>query len=109
MTYDEGLASRVRTILKGTRGLQERKMFGGVGFLLRGNMACGVHKDSLLVRVEPKTTPSALQRSHTRPFDITGRALLGWVLVSSEGCRSEQVLSRWVRESVAFARSLPPK
>jgi TfoX/Sxy family transcriptional regulator of competence genes len=109
MPYDEGLAERMRTILKGTRGLEEKKMFGGVGFLVRGNMACGVHKDSLIVRVEPGRTAAALKQPHARPFDITGRPMQGWVMVSGKGCKSPRVLSKWVKESVAYARSLPPK
>jgi TfoX/Sxy family transcriptional regulator of competence genes len=109
MPYDEELTSRVRTLLKGPRGLEEKKMFGGVGFLGHGNMACGVHKDSLIARVASASTPSALKRPHTRPFDISGRPMQGWLLVSAEGCKSPQVLSRWVQESVAFANSLPPK
>ena len=96
-------------MLKGTRGLQEKELFGGVGFLLNGNMACGVHKDSLIVRIPPAATATALKRPQTRPFDITGRPMQGWILVSGEGCKSPQMLRRWVNEALAFAKSLPPK
>ena len=95
--------------LKGTRGLEEKKLFGGVGFLVKGNMACGVHKDSLIVRIQPDATAAALKRPHTRPFDITGRPMQGWLLVAPEGCKSPQTLNRWVKEALAFAKSLPPK
>ena len=109
MPYDEHLASRLRTMLKGTRGLEEKKLFGGVGFLLNGNMACGVHKDSLIARIKPEATEAALKRPHARPFDISGRPMQGWVLVSPEGCRTDSALGTWVKQSVAFAKSLPPK
>jgi TfoX/Sxy family transcriptional regulator of competence genes len=96
-------------MLKGTRGLQEKRLFGGVGFLLSGNMACGVHKDSLIVRIPPEATAATLKRPHTRPFDITGRPMQGWILVSGEGCKSPRTLGTWVSQSLEFARSLPPK
>lgn len=109
MAYDQELASRIRRTLKGTRGLDEKKMFGGVGFLVNGNMACGVHKDSLIARIKPDTTAAALKLPNVRPFDITGKPMQGWILVSAAGCRTEAALEKWVGESVAFAKSLPAK
>ena len=109
MAYDEKLASRIRAILKGTRGLEEKKLFGGVGFLLNGNMACGVHKDSLIVRIKPGDTAAALRRPHVRPFDLSGRPMQGWILVSAEGCKTPSSLANWVNLSVTFAKSLPRK
>jgi TfoX/Sxy family transcriptional regulator of competence genes len=109
MAYDENLARRIRAILKGTRGLEEKKLFGGVGFLLNGNMACGVHSDSLIVRIEPEETAAALRRPHVRPFDLSGRPMRGWILVSAEGCKTTPSLANWVKKSLAFAKSLPRK
>jgi len=109
MPYDEKLAGSICTIPNGTRGLQEKRMFGGVGFLLNANMACGGHREDLIVRGAPGETASALKRPHARPFDITGRPMQGWVMVSREGCKSPQSLRRWVKESAAVAQSLPPK
>ena len=109
MAYDEKLASRIRSILKGTRGLEEKKLFGGVGFLVKGNMACGVHEDSLMARIKPETTAAALKRPSVRPFDITGKPMQGWILVSAAGCKTESALAKWVKESLAFAKSLPAK
>jgi TfoX/Sxy family transcriptional regulator of competence genes len=109
MSYDENLAHRIRTLLKGMRGLQEKKLFGGVGFLLNGNMACGVHKDSLIVRIEPEGATAALRQPPVRPFEISGRPMQGWILVSAEGCRKSATLAKWVNMSVTFAKSLPRK
>ena len=81
MAYDEALADRVLKALSDQPDLVEKKMFGGVGYLLRGNMACGVHKDKLIVRVGPAGYEEAISRPHTAPFDITGRAMKGWVMV----------------------------
>lgn len=79
MAYDEGLAHRVGEILGDLPGLVEKKMFGGVGFMLHGNMACGIHKENLIVRVGPEKYETALNSPHTRPFDITGKPMKGWV------------------------------
>lgn len=109
MAYDELLAVRMRAALEPTPGLVEKKMFGGIGFLLGGNMACGVHKDCLIVRVGPEKYTSALARPHTRPFDMTGRPMAGWVMVDPPGCATEPSLKAWLEEGLAFARSLPEK
>jgi len=109
MAYNEALASRIQRILAPQAGLTEKKMFGGVGFMIHGNMACGVHKEDLIVRVGAEGYQEALQRPHTRPFDITGRAMRGWVMVASKGCASEGDLEGWVAQGVAFAKSLPGK
>ena len=84
MAYDEGLAHRVREVLRDLPGLVEKKMFGGIGFLVHGNMACGVNGDELIVRVGPEGYQEALARPHARPFDMTGRPMKGWVWVASE-------------------------
>ncbi len=109
MAYDELLAVRIRAVLGQLSGLEEKKMFGGVGFLVNGNMACGVIKDDLIVRVGPKKIAWALTQPHTRPFDFSGRRSQGWVVVSPQGCSSEQDLSAWVEQGVRFAVSLPRK
>jgi TfoX/Sxy family transcriptional regulator of competence genes len=109
MPYDDLLATRLRAALGPLPGLVEKKMFGGVGFLLHGNMACGVYRDDLIVRVGPEAYPAALARPHVKHFDITGRAMKGWVMVEPQGCVNEADLKDWVEQGLAFARSLPPK
>ena len=109
MPYDEDLAERVREQLAAERGLAEKAMFGGVAFLLDGNMAVGLSGDELMVRVGPDRSDEALARPHTRPFDMTGRPMKGWILVAPDALGGERELADWVSEGVAFARSLPPK
>ena len=84
-------------------------MFGGVGFMIRGNMACGVHGDRLIVRVGKEEHDAAMAKPYTLPFDITGRAMRGWVMVSEEGLAEDVDLEAWIRQGIEFARSLPPK
>jgi TfoX/Sxy family transcriptional regulator of competence genes len=109
VAFDEGLAHRVREILIEQPGFVEKKMFGGVGFMLHGNMACGVNQENLIVRVGPEQYEAALARPNTRVFDITGRPMTGWVTVEPDGYESDEALTEWVRQGVDFARSLPPK
>ena len=109
MVYNEGLAQRIRRVLGELSGLVEKKMFGGIGFMVQGNMACGVHKDELIVRVGPDGYEEAIRRPHTRPFDITGRPMKGWVLVGSDGYESDDDLKEWVQQGLDFALTLPPK
>ena len=109
MAYDEGLAHRIREILSDQPGLVEKKMFGGVGFMLHGNMACGVNKESLVVRVGPEQHETALSRPKAKPFDLTGRPMKGWVLIEPDGYETDEGLKGWVQQGVDFALSLPPK
>ena len=109
MAYDEGLAQRIREELEGTPNLSEKKMFGGISFMINGNMACGVIKDDLIVRVDPAIHEKLLARSHARPFDFTGRPMKGWVTVSPEGYESDADLKDWINRGLAFAQSLPAK
>ena len=109
MAYDEGLAQRIREVLGEQPWLIEKKMFGGIGFLVHGNMACGVHKDALIVRIGPEGYQEALARPHTRPFDITGRPMKGCVMVTSGGYESVEDLEDWVQQGLDFALSLPAK
>jgi len=87
----------------------EKKMFGGVGFLVHGNMACGVNKDNLIVRVDPEKHSALLKKPHAKPFDLTGKPMKGWLLVEPDGCKTAKQLSAWVKEGVEFALTLPPK
>lgn len=109
MAYDEELAERMRTKLKSSRGVTEKKMFGGVGFLFNGNMACGIIKDDLIVRLSEDEFTKALKRKHVRVFDYSGRPLKGWIYVSAEGYTSDKALAGWIEKGIAFAKSLPPK
>lgn len=108
MAYNLKLAERIRSELNGIH-VVEKKMFGGIGFLLNGNMACGVNKDDLILRVDPEKHNALLKKSHVRPFDMTGRPMKGWLLVEAEGCKTDKQLSTWVKEGLEFASSLPPK
>jgi hypothetical protein len=109
MAYDEMLALRVRQAIEEQPDLVEKKMFGGVGFMLRGNMACGVNGDELIVRVGPDNYETALAQPHANVFDMTGRPMTGWVRVSPEGIATDESLSAWVGKGVDFALTLPPK
>lgn len=109
MAYDEGLTERIRMVLSDRPGLVEKKMFGGVGFMLQGNMACGVNKDDLIVRVGPERYGEAVIRPYAKEFDMTGRPMKGWVVVTPPGYENDEDLDSWVEEGVEFALSLPPK
>lgn len=109
MAYDKGLVQRVRALLSDKPDFNEKKMFGGVCFLIQGNMACGVLNDDLIVRAGPEKYEALLELPNTRKFDITGKAMKGWVMVSPEGHGTEEHLSFWVELGVAFAIALPPK
>lgn len=109
MAYDEKLAESVSAVLGSLPNIIEKKMFGGVGYLLNGNMACGVNKETLIVRVGPDGYQAALDEEHTRVFDMTGRPMTGWVAVEPEGLKSKEMLAYWVRQGVTFAETLPPK
>ncbi len=109
MAYDEGLAQRLREILEDRRDVTERKMFGGLAFLLDGNMCVGVTAEELMVRVGPEAHARLLEEPHARPMDFTGRPMKGFVYVESEGFESDEDLRRWVERGIEFAVSLPPK
>lgn len=109
MAYDPELAARVRECLAGRPGLEEKKMFGGVGFLLGGNLCCGVLRGDLILRLGPEAAEATLEEPHVRPFDITGRAMKGWAMVDRAGWEEEGDLRRRVAAAAAFAASLPPK
>jgi TfoX/Sxy family transcriptional regulator of competence genes len=109
MAYDETLAARVRKVLSPIAGFSEKKMFGGLCFLLHGNLCCGVLKGELVLRVEPEGAQELLKRPHTRPMDFTGRALKGFVFVEAPGLRTDRRLHEWMAMARSLARSLPAK
>jgi hypothetical protein len=110
MAFDEKLAGRIRNQLGKKKDLTEKKMFGGIAFLLNGNMSCGVHGEELIVRLAPDETDTALAKKHTRVFDLSGgRPMKGWILVQPEGLKGDKDLAKWVDTGVAYAASLPPK
>lgn len=109
MAYNENLAKRIQVLLSFTPELVEKKMFGGIAFLLRGNMACGVHKDKLMVRLSPELHTETLRMPYTTPFNLTGKEMKGWVLVEEGGYQGEAELEAWVRKGVDYALTLPPK
>ncbi len=109
MAYDEALAARVRKTLGRQAGITEKKMFGGLAFLLRGNMCVGVHKRDLIVRLDPGDTDAALAKPHARIFDLTGRPMKGWIVVGAAGLEGDAALAQWVNQARAYAGSLPPK
>ena len=109
MAYSEALADRIRQAFGRPRGLTERKMFGGVGFLLNGNLCVGVWKTSLIVRLDPAETETLLRQPHVRPFDITGRPMKGWLLVAADGLEADEQLAAWIERAARFVRSLPAK
>jgi TfoX/Sxy family transcriptional regulator of competence genes len=109
VAYDEELADRVRELLAPRDAVSEREMFGGIGFMLGGNMACGVNGEDLIVRLSPEEGEKALEEEAVRPFDLPGRPLKGWITVSTQGTASDEDLTGWVDAGADFASSLPPK
>jgi TfoX/Sxy family transcriptional regulator of competence genes len=109
MTFSEELAERIRDALGRRKNIEEKKMFGGIGFLLNGNMLVGVWKDSLIVRLGPDEGEAALREPHVKEFDITGRAMRGWVLVGPESVESDDQLNYWIERATKFVKTLPAK
>ncbi len=109
MAYNESSAQRIRNQMQKNPGFVEKKMFGGICFLLNGNMACGIRNDDIIVRVGKEAYEDCLALPHTRQFDITGRPMTGWVMVSSEGYQSDAELKSWLQRGIDFAKTLPPK
>jgi TfoX/Sxy family transcriptional regulator of competence genes len=109
MAYSESLAQRIRKRLGGLDGVEEKKMFGGLAFLLNGNMCVGVWKDSLLVRLDPGGAEDALRRAFVTQFAVAGRTMKGWVLVAPEGCEGDDALDEWILRAGTFVSTLPAK
>ncbi|KUI43637.1 RNA methyltransferase [Mycobacterium sp. IS-1590] len=110
MAYDEELAHRIRELLSGQSGVEEKPMFGGLAFLVNGNMAVAASgQGGLMVRVPRDDTAKLLSRAHVAPMVMAGREMRGWLRVSSAGLTTKRQLQPWVTRSVDYARSLPPK
>jgi TfoX/Sxy family transcriptional regulator of competence genes len=110
MAYDEELANRLRELVGGEDGLTEKKMFGGLAFLINGNMSVSASgQGGLLLRVDPEHTDKLAEEPHAQPFVMRGRAMQGWLRVAPEGVSTKRDLERWVKRGVGYARSLPSK
>jgi TfoX/Sxy family transcriptional regulator of competence genes len=109
MAYNEEIAGRIKNIVSSWKNTDSKKMFGGVCYLLHGNMFCGVHKDFLILRLGEKGAAEALKSQHTRPFDITGRPMKGWVMMDKEGFESKEELEALLDEARDFLETLPRK
>ena len=109
MAFNEILAARIRDALARKKGVEEKKMFGGVGFLLNGNLLVGVWKASLVVRLGPDEGEETLKEPHVKEFDITGRPMKGWVLVEPAGVEDDGQLSAWIERAARFVGALPAK
>jgi TfoX/Sxy family transcriptional regulator of competence genes len=110
MAYDEDLANRVRELLGSERGVDEKRMFGGLAFLINGNMSVAVSgQGGLMVRVPPEETAKLLERDHVSPMVMAGRETRGWLRVAAEGVKTKRQLSNWVTRGVGYARGLPAK
>jgi TfoX/Sxy family transcriptional regulator of competence genes len=109
MAFDEALADRIRCQLARHNRIEEKKMFGGICFLLNGNIVVGVWKDSLIARLGPGEGEAALQEPFVREFDITGKPMKGWVMVGPEGVEDDDQLAGWVERAMTFVKTLPAK
>jgi TfoX/Sxy family transcriptional regulator of competence genes len=110
VAYDEDLADRIRELIAGESGLSEQKMFGGLAFLIGGNMAVAASgQGGLMVRVDPKTSEQLIAKSKARPMEMRGREMAGWLRIDSDDVRTKRQLTKWVATGVSYARSLPAK
>jgi TfoX/Sxy family transcriptional regulator of competence genes len=110
MAYDEHLVARIRALLESEPGLTEKKMFGGLAFLIGGNMAVAASgQGGLLVRADPATSGDLLASTGVRPMEMRGRQMQGWLRVDDDAVRTKRQLERWVRVGAGYARTLPPK
>ena len=109
MAYSEDLADRVRALLAGQAGVREQRMFGGLAFMLNGNMACGIMGSELIVRVGKENLDDAMSQPDSRPFDMTGRPMRSFVCVAEEGLATDEGLALWAGRGITYAVSLPSK
>jgi len=109
MAYSKSLAERMRGIVARRRGISEKKMFGGICFLLNGNMCVGVWKNSLIARLGQEQGDEALLEPHVKKMDITGKSMKGWVIVEPDGIEDDKQLSHWIELAITFVRTLPTK
>jgi TfoX/Sxy family transcriptional regulator of competence genes len=107
--FSESLASRIHDALARMKNIEQKKMFGGIGFLLDGNLLVGVWKDLLIVRIGPEAYEEALLAPHVREFDITGRPMKGWAMVEPEGVEDDNQLVGWIERATKFVQTLPKK
>jgi TfoX/Sxy family transcriptional regulator of competence genes len=109
MAYSHALAERVRTAIGSRRDVVEKKMFGGVVFLLRGNMLVGIWRQSLIVRLGSEQAAAALKLDYVREFDVTGRPMKNWIMVDPDGLDTDAELAAWIERATAFVETLPAK
>jgi hypothetical protein len=109
MAFDIILADRIRRQLGRQTALTEKKMFGGIGFLIKGNMCCGVLGDEVIIRLDPEQAELALREKHTRVFDFSGRPMKGWIFVDAGGVKTANDLKRWVDVALTYCKSLPAR
>jgi TfoX/Sxy family transcriptional regulator of competence genes len=110
MAYDEDLANRIRELVLAEPDISERRMFGGLAFLIAGNMSVSASgRGGILLRVDPAETDALLEKPHAYPFEMRGRPMQGWLRIDAEGLKTRRQLERWVTHGVSYARSLPPK
>ncbi len=110
MAYDEDLANRIRELVARETGITEKRMFGGLAFMIDGNMSvCVSGQGGLMLRCNPAETEELRRKPHASPFEMRGRVMDGWLRVDAEGLRTKRQLERWVARGVAYGRSLPPK
>jgi TfoX/Sxy family transcriptional regulator of competence genes len=110
VAYDEDLANRIRELVASEPSINEKRMFGGLAFLINGNMSVSASgQGGLLLRVDPAETDALLSKPHAHPFEMRGRLMRGWLRVDPDGLRTKRQLERWVARGVAYARSLPSK
>ena len=108
MPYDEKLAARIDELVKGRKDFTSKKMFGGIGYMLNGNMCIGVHKNELIVRCDVADTDKLLAEKNVKIFDISGKPMKGWLLISPGGTKGNG-LQKWFERSLAFVQTLPAK
>jgi len=109
MPYNEELQRRIKKIVSEWKGTDDKKMFGGVCHLLNGNMFCGVYKDFLILRLGQDRSEETLKHPFARPFDITGKKMRGWVMIDTQGYKSDDELKSWLAEAKTFVKTLPKK
>ena len=109
MPYSKDIAERIEALVNTWPNFNHKKMFGGVCYLLSGNMFCGVYKDYLILRLGKEEARDALRLDTVRPFDITGKPMKGWVMVKAEGFADRQGLQAWLNKARRFVQTLPPK
>lgn len=109
MAYDAALAARIREHLSGTADIVEKEMFGGIAFMFQGNMAVGVSRDELMVRVHKEEHEQAVSQPNVRTFDMSGREMRGWLLISADGVAEDADLHEWIETGLEYAGTLPPK